>query len=106
MPWTVRAYHLRDDRRPYPSLEPVPGEGPIVVEFDDLPEFDDTDYPCLRVIDPYGHTFTSEYEVQHAMLPELERYSAVRPSPGLTSLIELARRTQLHGHRYLLFNGD
>jgi hypothetical protein len=106
MPWTVRLYHLNDGQRPWPSFEPMPDDAPIFVEFSDLPPFDDQDYPFLRLIDPYGHTFLSEYQVFHAVLPELERFSATRTSPGLTALITLAGGMASQGHRYLLFDGD
>jgi hypothetical protein len=106
MPWTVQVFHLNDGQRPWPSFEPLPHKAPIFVEFSDLPAFDDLDYPTLRVIDPYGHTFLSEYQVHHAVLPELERFSAKRPSAGLTALIQLAEGLESQGHRYLLFDGD
>jgi hypothetical protein len=106
MPWTVRLYHLSDGKHPWPSFDPVPDEGPIFVAFSDLPDFDDLAYPICRLIDPYGHTLLSEYQIQHAVLPELERFFATRPSPGLAALIDLARGMGSDGHRYLVFDGD
>lgn len=105
MAWTVRLYDLEDGQPSWPSFAPVADEPYVIVEFRDLPTFDDIDFPYLCRIDPFGHTFLSDYQID-AVLAELVRFSAVRPSPGLAALIALARRMESPGHRYLLFNGD
>src|SRR6266536_4166618 len=51
-----------------------------IVESDELPDFEDERYPYLRLIDPYGATMFSYYQMA-GVLPELERWAAEHPSP-------------------------
>lgn len=63
-----------------------------IVEFADLPAFDDGRFPFLRLIDPYGNTVFNEHQVKHQVLDEIERYALERPSPGIDLLLALARK--------------
>ena len=77
-----------------------------VVEERELPAFDDLRYPNLRLIDPYGNTVFSAFQMEHAVLAELERFAKERPSPNVTRLVGLARRCSKTIHGYLWCLGD
>jgi hypothetical protein len=62
------------------------------VDAKDLPGMEDRRFPYLRLVDPFGTTVFSHAQVQHAVIEELERYSAERPSRGIDQLLALARR--------------
>ena len=69
-----------------------------------LPGFEDKQYPYLRLIDPYGDTVFSSYQMV-AVVPELEALAATRPSHAIEKVLGLARRCS--GQRlYLAFVGD
>lgn len=70
-----------------------------------LPAYDDLDFPFLRLIDPYGDTVFSGYQMA-AVIPELEALAARTPSPALGSLLEMAHECQSSVHMYLAFIGD
>jgi hypothetical protein len=74
------------------------------IEGQELPGLHDVRYPHLRLIDPYGDTVFSHYQVRHGVLAELERFAAERPSPGIDGLLAVARRcsTETHTRVYLL----
>jgi hypothetical protein len=74
-----------------------------VLEGVQLPDYRDPRYPFLGLIDPYGDTMLGPYQMV-AVLPELERWAAERPSREALILLDLARKC---GNReYLWFIGD
>ena len=75
-----------------------------IVESDELPDFEDERYPYLRLIDPYGATMFSYYQMA-GVLPELERWAAEHPTPHLDRLLELARRCN-SADKFLWLIGD
>lgn len=77
-----------------------------IVELRELPAFDDQRYPYLRLIDPYENTIFSSYQVQWAVLHELERFAVESPSPHLDRVLQLARDCGSEVHTYLWFIGD
>jgi hypothetical protein len=70
-----------------------------------MPEFDAMDYPVLRLVDPYGDTYFSGYQMQ-AVIPELERLAVVHPGPAVGRVLEMARRVQNEQQTFLVFVGD
>ena len=70
-----------------------------------LPQFDDLRYPLLRLVDPYGETLFSRYQMA-ALLPELERLKADRNDDLLDQLLRLAQRCRDRPHSFLAFVGD
>jgi len=70
-----------------------------------VPDFNDTRYPYLRLIDPYGDTIFSRYQMV-AVLPELEALVRERHLPELQAVLELAQRCASEVHTYLAFLGD
>src|SRR4051812_7661601 len=74
----------------------------LVIEERDLPSFDDLRFPYLRLFDPYGNTVLSEYQLQDAVLAELEAFASERPSAGIELLLATAR-TCLQQHRVALW---
>jgi hypothetical protein len=72
---------------------------------DDLPRADDLSYPYLRLIDPYGDTTFGAVQML-AVLPELDRWSKVRPSKAVLKLLELAQKCASRAHAYLKLIGD
>lgn len=77
-----------------------------IVEARDLPGFDDQGFRYLRLIDPYGDTMFSQYQVEHAVLDELQRYASERPSPGIEILLVIARRCAREPRVALWLIGD
>jgi hypothetical protein len=77
-----------------------------VVDGDELPYFDDLRYPYLRLIDPYSDTVLSQYQITHAVLDELERFAADETSPGISRLLEAARRCAGNVRTALWLIGD
>ena len=71
-----------------------------------LPEFDDSNFPYLRLVDPYGDTIFSGYQLEHAVLAEIEALAARRPSESMSLLLEMARHAASDVHTYLVFVGD
>ena len=75
-----------------------------VLEWVQLPEYPrDPRYPFLGLIDAYGDTMFGRVQMV-AVLPELERWAAERPSREVVMLLELARKLGIH--QYLWFIGD
>lgn len=70
-----------------------------------LPDYDDLRYPYLRLIDPYGDTVFSAYQMT-AVVPELEAWAAERPSAEIQAVSAVARRCADEVHTYLVFVGD
>ena len=77
-----------------------------VVEARDLPDFDDQRFPHLRLIDPYGDTAFTQYQLEHGVLDELERYASERPSTGIDVLLARARRCASQPRTALWLIGD
>jgi hypothetical protein len=77
-----------------------------IVEARDLPQFDDGRFPHLRLIDPYGATVFSQYQIEHGVLGELQRYASERPSPGIDLLLRVARRCASQHRTALWLIGD
>jgi hypothetical protein len=70
-----------------------------------VPDYDDSRYPYLRLIDPYGDTIFSRYQMV-AVLPELETLLRERRLPEIEAVLALARRCADEVHTYLAFLGD
>jgi hypothetical protein len=77
-----------------------------IVEWRELPAFDDRRYPYLRLVDPDGDTVFSAYQCEHAVLAEIEQFVRERPSPNIERLAGLVRRCSADVHTYLWFIGD
>ncbi|MDQ3937881.1 MAG: hypothetical protein M3253_04280, partial [Chloroflexota bacterium] len=60
--------------------------------------------PYLRLIDPYGETIFSSYQLP-AVIAELERLSAATGSRNVETTLELARRC-LRSGAYFFLAGD
>ena len=76
-----------------------------VLESSELPDFLDDRYPYLRLVDPYGDTIFSRFQME-SVLPELERWAAERPSANIDSVLQLARKCRDEVHTYLWLIGD
>jgi len=74
-----------------------------------LPAFDDHRFPLLRLVDPYGTTQFSSYQMK-GLIPELEDLLNVTEAPGRRRLLEevlnLAGRCSDEPHSCLVFLGD
>jgi hypothetical protein len=91
---------LRDDRG---ILIPAMTEG---FEFARaLPEYDDLSFPYLRLVDPYGDTVFSRYQMV-VVIPELKRLAESSSSRQVDRVLEMARLCQATIHSYLVFIGD
>jgi hypothetical protein len=102
MPWTVEVGHyLEHEKQVYSTDLPS-----ILVEFGDLPGFDELDFPLLRLVDRYGHTYFNEYQVERGVLPELLRFAVLKPSARIDALIDVAREVASTSHAFLAFQGD
>jgi hypothetical protein len=70
-----------------------------------LPDYNDSRYPYLRLIDPYGDTIFSRYQMV-AVLPELETILGERRLPEIEAVLTFAGRCANEIHTYLAFVGD
>ncbi len=70
-----------------------------------LPDFEDRRYPLLRLVDPYGDTIFSTYQMA-GVLAELESLRSETGNVLLDQLIRLAERCRSRPHSYLAFIGD
>ena len=70
-----------------------------------MPSFDSNDYPILRLVDPYGDTVFSSYQMA-AVIPELERLASSRDGPGIAEVLQIALRCRNDPHTFLVFIGD
>jgi hypothetical protein len=69
-----------------------------------LPSVNDTRYPLLRLIDPYGETVFSSYQMR-GLIPELEQRHRETGDAALSEILSLAEKLQ--GRRaFLVFMGD
>ena len=76
------------------------------------PDFDDPDFPFLVTIDPYGHTYWSEMQIQHGLEDELERLASRLTTEeqrshhaSIMALIDRIRH-EGQGPWFLTFHGD
>lgn len=81
----------------------VPGNA--FLESQDVPEVTDQSFPYLRLLDPYGDTVFSRWQMV-AVLPELERLALAHPSERMDAILGLARICARDIHTYLVFKGD
>ncbi|MEN9646136.1 MAG: hypothetical protein RL238_2805 [Actinomycetota bacterium] len=72
-----------------------------------LPPTGDPDFPYLGLLDPYGDTYFSSFQMQ-AILPEIRRLKELSTgrSDILDALEELAEQCRDGVHVYLIFVGD
>ena len=70
-----------------------------------MPAFSDTDYPLLRLVDPYGDTYFSSYQMA-GVIPELDRLVLNDAAGLLAKVRELALRCRETSHAFLVFIGD
>ena len=70
-----------------------------------LPDFDDLTYPLLRLVDPYGDTYFSRYQMA-GVLPEITRLMELRGDDALAQLTRLAELCRGRPHSFLVFIGD
>jgi hypothetical protein len=77
-----------------------------VVEARDLPGIEDQRFPYLRLVDPYGNTVFNQYQVEHAVQEELERYAAENPTAGIDALLAMARKCARQPRTALWLIGD
>ena len=69
-----------------------------------LPDFENLDFPLLRLIDPYGTTYFNSYQMS-GVLNELHRFQTPA-GPVRSQLIELAETCRRTNHSYLTFLED
>jgi len=72
----------------------------------DLPRFEDKRFPYLRLVDPYGTTAFSQWQVEHAVLEEMEQWAAEHPTPEIDVLLAMARRCAKQPTTSLWLLGD
>jgi hypothetical protein len=70
-----------------------------------LPDFDDLTYPLLRLVDPYGDTYFSSYQMA-GLLPEISRLQEQRVDDALAQLARLAEQCRERSGSFLVFIGD
>jgi len=72
-----------------------------------LPAFADPDFPYLGLVDPYGDTWFSSYQMR-AVLPEIRRLRETTPDPcsALLELEQLAEECSAGVHVFVVFVGD
>ena len=87
------------------DLFELPARPDLFLKERDLPDWDDLSYRYLRLIDPYGNTLFSHYQMD-AVLPEIERLAHERRATQAPALLQLARRCASTLHTYLWFVGD
>jgi hypothetical protein len=82
------------------ALDPA---GANVAQF--LPDFDDLNYPFLRLVDPYGDRYFSSFQMA-GLLPELARLREISRDPLLVEVETLAQECRSTPHSFLVFVGD
>ena len=70
-----------------------------------MPLYAATDYPYLRLVDPYSITYFSTYQMA-AVIPELKRLADEKPGPVLDRVLAMAVRCRDKNSTYLAFIGD
>jgi hypothetical protein len=76
----------------------------VYLTADQLPAYNDSRYPFLRLIDPYGTTTYGRYQLV-AVIPELEALLREGPSSEIEAVLAAARRCA-DRYLYLTFLGD
>jgi hypothetical protein len=87
------------DPRPWQPIGESSGDTGIL-----LPPLAALEYPLLRLVDPYGDTYFSSYQMA-GVIPELERLALEKTSGVLLEVLELARLCSTR-RSYLVFVGD
>jgi|SRR4051812_49376843 hypothetical protein len=82
--------------------------GFLVMRF--LPPFDASEFPCLRFVDPAGHTVFNQAQITEVVY-ELERLSnkksrEPRVEAHLRAVLDFARQAVGKSHTYIKFCGD
>ncbi len=84
------------------------GESPPRVVFP-VPPIDDESYPLLRLVDLYGDTFFSSYQMR-GIRPEMRRLKEIASSERQRRLLEevdgFAALCEASPHSFLVFVGD
>jgi len=70
-----------------------------------LPDFDDHRYPLLRLVDPYGNTIFSSYQMV-GLIEELQSRLAETGNSSLAEAIVAAERCKTKWGTWLVFIGD
>jgi hypothetical protein len=70
-----------------------------------VPDFDDMSYPLLRLVDPYGDTYFSSYQMA-GLLPEIRRLEEEHADEALAQLASLAEQCRESSGTFLVFIGD
>jgi hypothetical protein len=70
-----------------------------------MPLYASTDYPYLRLVDPYSDTYFSSYQME-AVIPELERLARETPESPVAQVIAMAIRCRDDRGTYVVFIGD
>lgn len=98
--------HITVELRPSPDAAPVARLEPAGADIGALlPEFDDESFPLLRLVDPYGDTYFSRYQMA-GILPEIGRLQERRAIEVLGQLADLAEECRRTPHSFLVFVGD
>lgn len=88
------------------DLDPSGGGETIHVNVGDaLPAFDDQRYPLLRLVDPYGDTIFSSYQMV-GLLAELQARLTETGDSSLAVAIAAGERCQAKSRTWLVFIGD
>ena len=64
-----------------------------------------SDYPYLRLVDPYGRTCFSTFQMIE-VVPEIERLAVEKPLSVVRELLQLAYRCRDRTHTFMVFVGD
>lgn len=91
------------DAPEWESTETVRHRGPDVGGA--MPDFNDRRYPLLRLVDPYGDTLFSSYQMA-GLIPELIQRHAETHNVALEEVMRLAEKCRDRRRSYLVFIGD
>ena len=98
--------HVTVELRHDPGGPPIRRLQPAGAHVGDLlPRFDDLAFPLLRLVDPYGETIFSAYQMS-VVLPELELLYSRTNEPILRQTISLAEECRRTPGSCLAFLGD
>lgn len=87
------------------DLDPSDGEATETNVAQALPEFDDERYPLLRLIDEYGDTVFSSYQMV-GLIAELQARYQETGDTSLVEAIAAAERCKARPRTWLWFIGD
>jgi hypothetical protein len=99
------AQHIGIALRDEIDLHPSRGENILLNVARSLPEFDDERYPLLRLVDPYGDTIFSSYQMV-GLLAELQARLAETGDSSIAEAIVAANRCKNRPRTWLVFIGD